>query len=109
VVRLGWHEPSYNAALKVAVDVGLCESLGSPDENKAFTLNELSDSANVAGDVFQRVLRHLAATGAIREVEQDGVVSYAATNPVCEGKISVRASTPGSTFPGRCFCDYQTS
>ncbi|KAL9615785.1 MAG: hypothetical protein Q9160_009259, partial [Pyrenula sp. 1 TL-2023] len=68
---LSWAEPARRAALVAALDLDVFPALASSTH-----VSELAASTGAASELLTRLLRHLAATGVIRETATD---TYAAT------------------------------
>ena len=73
-LRTMWQEPTRNAAVRVAIDVGIFKSLSNAGE-AGKTSKELTFSTNADQQSMSRMLRHLASTSIIKEVAADTYAS----------------------------------
>jgi hypothetical protein len=87
VIRLSWQEPAFNCALKTALDSKAFDALGN-HKPQFVTIEELARDTGADANLLHRMLRHLAAMGAVLE-QAPG--SYAAT-PLTEGLRKVEVS-----------------
>lgn len=77
ILRMSWEDPAFNAALKVALDSGVFKILAK-NQPKFVSIDEIASEIGAEPNLIRRILRHLAAMGAIREDEKVPD-SYAAT------------------------------
>ncbi|KAF2720474.1 S-adenosyl-L-methionine-dependent methyltransferase [Polychaeton citri CBS 116435] len=80
VQQLGFAEPARNAAVRIAIDLHIFETLQASQQSKpsapSVTVSEIAETTKASSALLSRLLKHLAATHIIAET---GVDSYAAT------------------------------
>jgi hypothetical protein len=73
IVNIVWHTPSFKAALRVAMDMKV---FGVLTDGKFHNVAEMAEPSNADPVLVRRMVRHLAAMGALR---QNGADSYGST------------------------------
>ena len=76
ILRLIWQQPTMMAALKVCHDLGIFQTLATASGFMSLEDLVRSTKSNIRPELLHRLLRHLAAMGALREQDP---VSYAST------------------------------
>jgi len=83
--RLAWHEPAFNAALKIAFDLKVFDILA---DGTFHNITDLAAATGADAILLHRIMRHLAAMGAVREKESDSYGSTLLTDGLRKNTIS---------------------
>lgn len=86
IFRMCWTDPQYNAALKVCMDLKIFEALES--KSGFVPVVELAQSTGADASLLRRLLRHLAAMGALQEQEPDSYRSTALARAILLNEVS---------------------
>ncbi|KAF4448913.1 Sterigmatocystin 8-O-methyltransferase [Fusarium austroafricanum] len=100
LARIGWGEPTRTAAFRTLFDLGILQKLGEePQSSEQLAAGTKADTVLVA-----RALKHLAANGIIKEVEQNQYVgtpfSMSTRDPTMEGGLIYSFEGMIPTFQG---------
>lgn len=86
--RIGWQEPAYVAAIKIALNLGLFEELRKHDIKNGVEVSDLAKSTNASQELVVRIMRHLAAWGVVHEIDAGRYAASAMSNAFLDPKVS---------------------
>ncbi|KAF4974629.1 hypothetical protein FZEAL_8488 [Fusarium zealandicum] len=100
LARIGWGEPTRAAAFRTAFELGLLQKLGDEPQSS----EELSKGTKADPVLVARVMKHLAANGAIKEVDADRYIgtpfSKSTNDPAIQGGLIYSFEGMIPTFQG---------
>ncbi|KAF2100733.1 putative O-methyltransferase [Rhizodiscina lignyota] len=86
IFRISWTDPAYNAAMKACVDLKVLDILQS---RQGFVpVADLSEATGADASLLHRLLRHLAAMGAVDEQQPDSYRATALSNAMLRNEIN---------------------
>jgi hypothetical protein len=88
ILRMSWQEPQFVAALKVCHDLKVFDVLAKA--NKFMSVEDICKclTTNVEPNLLLRLIRHLAAMGALREQVPNKYASTALTNAMTKKEVN---------------------
>jgi hypothetical protein len=84
IIRIIWLQPTFLLALKIALHLHVFDILG---DGEFHSVTEIAKTSQAEPFLIRRILRHLAALGALRENESDSYGSTTLTDGLREKTV----------------------